>query len=352
MSSYPTGDGWAPPPPRRPVAAQPVQWHPDAPVPPPPRSRLVRRKRLLLASVLCSVVALVLGALTVSRFQDAHSPRRVVAQYFTALRSGNAADALALAATVPKGEYLTEVVLKQQLAIAPLTDLVIDRPQVHGRSATVPVSYRLGFSSGTKQVTDTVQLVAHGSSWRLSKVAVSIHLSTAGSGSERLTFAGRALPAKPVLVFPGAAPVATDNAAIEEVGQPIASLVDDGADVGLAAEITDTAAARLDKSLSAMLSDCLNGVSKDPNCPVPDEARPIPGTLRGVESAGSKPAKAELATSGDGKINLSADVTIEGSWQDWDFNNQTVGKTGKAQVELHAVASVSDLNTVYWAASS
>jgi hypothetical protein len=352
MGNYLTGDDWAPPPPRRPVEAQQVQWHSDAPVPPPPRSRLVRRKRLLLATAFCAALAVGLGALTVARFQDSHAPRHVVKQYFAALQSGNAADALALAATAPHGEYLTDVVLKRQLAIAPLSGLVINRLDVHGSSATASVSYRLGFSSGTKQISDTVQLSKRGSSWRLSRVAIAVHLSTAGSGAERLTFAGRPLPAEQVLVFPGAVPVTTDNAAIEEVGQPMVSLADqDGDDVGLAASITGAATARLNKSLTALLSDCLDGVSNDPNCPVPVDDRPVPGTLRGVEASGSLPVRAELGTSGDGTIELKGDVTVNGNWQDWDFNNQAVGKTGDATIELHALASISDLNTVYWAAA-
>ncbi|MGI8667219.1 MAG: hypothetical protein ACR2N4_14535 [Jatrophihabitans sp.] len=345
--------GWTPPAPGRPAVPAPVALPDWAPVPPPTTGRRRGSGRLLAAALLCAALAVACGVVAVQRFRSDHSPQVVVARYFAALARGDAPAALALAADAPRGDYLTSDVLRQQLAVASIGELSIHSVQLAGATASVSVSYQLRFSAVTKQIDDVVNLARPGSSWRLSRVASSVSLSSASAGANRLSFAGRPLPSGQVLLFPGAMPVTSDTAAVQPDGQPSLRLADDGQVSALTTSITDPAKKALNRALTSALAGCLAGSSKDPFCPVPDDGRAVPGSLRGTEvDAGSAVTSTVLSSSAAGRIELIARVSVRGSWKVWDFNNQVVSKSGDAEVTLHALASVGDLGAVYWMAPS
>lgn len=342
--------GWPPPPPRRPLAPATVPalpaGVPSAP-PLPPATR--RRGPLLAAAVLCVVLAAVLGSVAIGQFRADHAPAAVVQRYFAALASGNAPAALSYASSAPRGEYLTSVVLGQQLAVARLSDVVVHASSTRGATATVQVSYRLGFRSGPVRVEDTAQLVKRHSSWRLSRVASSVNLDSDSAGANRLSFAGRPVPTGDVLLFPGALPVVSDSPAVQPDGRPLVQLSDDGQISRLSASVSIDAKRELTVALGKALTGCLAGSSRDPNCPLPDAGRPIPGSLRGSQTtADSDTISISLSSAADGTIDLSANVSVRGRWQAWDFNNQAISKSGNTDLDLHAVASIRNLNAVYW----
>jgi hypothetical protein len=173
----------------------------------------------------------------------------------------------------------------------------------------------------------------------------------AQSGSaNRLTFAGRPLPVEEVRVFPGALPLGTDSPAVRPNGQQLTRLIDDGQHRDLSVSISDEAKATLRQSLNRALARCLTGASKDPNCPQPAGTRPIPGSLRGSENtAGSDPPSFDLTSAADGRIEVTDNVSVTGSWRMWDFNNQSIKRSGQADVRVQALASVADLSTIFWA---
>ncbi|MDQ2836600.1 MAG: hypothetical protein M3Y42_01375 [Actinomycetota bacterium] len=346
------GGYWLPPQPGFSAAQAPV-LPPGAPTPPRLPAGRTRRGKLLAAAVLCTLVAALLSSVAVGQFRSDHAPRAVVKRYFAALASGDAPAALALAVNAPQGDYLTDLVLHQQLTIAKFSNVNVRGTVVHGSSATTQVSYQLRFSSGVQQINDAVDLVKQGSSWRLSRAATSIDLTTGGTGSHRLTFAGRPVPNGRLLVFPGALPVATDNPAVRPAGQPMIRLIDDGQATDLSALLTADAERSLDQALSKALTSCLTGSSKDPNCPVADDSRSIPGSLRGTAKLGLSGAPGvSLSGTDDGRVDLTGTVYVKGAWKIWDFNNQVVNKNGVTDVQVQAVASIKDLNTVYWTVQS
>jgi hypothetical protein len=273
----------------------------------------------------------------------------VVGRYFAALAAGDAATALALAEPAAAAPYLTETVLRQQLAIAQIVDLVVKSTQQDGRNATVQVSYRLDFGQTSSRVLDAVDLVRSGSSWRLVRAGVDLRLSAPGAGANQLTFAGRKLPPGPIRLFPGALPVGTDNQAVQPSGQPLIRLVDEGQHTTLAVSLSPAAQQSLARSLDAALRACLAGTSRDPHCPRPDAPRPIPGSLRATELPDdANPPSMVLSTQTEGLVVLTGHVSLRGSWRTWDFNNQPVPHSGLTSVDLHARASIADLSTVYW----
>lgn len=359
MNSVPQHDSWAPPPPRWPVPPATVPGLPsEAPSPPALPSRPGGRGRLLLAALLCAVLALLFGAVAAGQYRAARAPQAVVQRYFAALAAGDAPTALALASDPQQGDYLTSAVLRQQLAVAAISDVVVRSTVVDGNTATSQVGYRLAFHSSHasteagsgvaagNQVDDAVELVKVGSSWRLRRAAVNLVLSAVAASQNRLTFAGRPLPAGQLLVFPGALPLATDNPAVQPTGQPLIRLVDDGKHADVSVAITAAAERSLTQALTRALAGCLSGTSKDLNCPQPDVSRPIPGSLRGNQ-ASAEPPNFDLSTS-DGQIELTDRVTVNGSWQVWDFNNQSIKRSGQAKLSVRAAASITDLGSIYW----
>ncbi len=350
MNNDRVGGGWAPPPPHAPVR-QLFQAELPAGVPsaPQPARRARRRRRYLLAAAVCAVLAVLLGFGAAARYRDDHAPRTTVKRYFAALARGDAPAALALAASAPRSDYLTSAVLKQQLAVAKFHDVVVGATAVHGNRATTQVSYQLVFSSGTKHVVDAVELVKQGSSWRLSRVATSINLSGGDGTLNRLSFAGRPMPSGHLVLFPGALPVATGNPAVQPDGQPMIRYIDDNRDTSLSVSVSAEAKKTLAASLHKALDGCLGGTSKDLNCPLPDQSRPIPGSLRGTENVGhSDVPTIALSSTADGRVDLTVNVAVSGSWKVWDFNNQAVSRSGETEVRVQAAASISDLNAIYW----
>jgi hypothetical protein len=350
MQPHDPGAHWAPPPPSSPLPALGQLGLPAvAPTPPAVRGRPRRRWRLLIGALICAALAAGFGTAATSQYRADQAPGAVVGRYFAALAAGDAATALALAEPAAAAPYLTATVLRRQLAIAPITDLVVRSTLQDGRNATVQVSYRLDFGPTSSRVLDAVDLVRSGTSWRLVRAGVDLRLSTPGAGANRLTFAGRALPSGQLRVFPGALPVGTDNPAVQPAGQPLIRLVDEGQDTVLAATLSPAAQQSLARSLDVALRACLAGTSHDPHCPQPDGPRPIPGSLRGTELADSaNPPSMVLSIQTEGLVVLTGHASVRGSWRTWDFNNQPVLHSGLTSVDLHAKASIADLSTVYW----
>ncbi len=343
---------WAPPAPGRPAAQLPagLPLPAVAPVPPAPPRRSRSGRSLLLAAVGCLLAALVCGLLTAAQYRTDRSPQTVVRHYFAALAAGDAAAALGYGQAPPRGGYLTDSVLHQQLALARITDLSVQRTELTGTRGTVSVSYRLRFAAGGDQrLTDSVPVVRHGSSWRLDRVAVMTELTVTTPGADRVTLAGGRLPTKPVLVFPGALPLATDYPAVRVADQPVVGLSSDQQSTELTVVLTGAARASLQRSLGTALARCLAGTAKQPGCPQAGDSRPVPGSLRGTALPLRQPLDMYLGVGG--AVHLSGTVPVHGSWQDWDFNNQPVRHTGDTDVTVDAIASVADLNTVYWSSS-
>jgi len=304
---------------------------------------------LLLAAIGCLLVALVSGALSVVQYRRDQSPQAVVRHYFAALSDGDAAAALGYAAVPPHGPYLTATVLHEQLERASLTDLSVQAVRLSGDHGTVSVHYRLQFDGGQEQLTDSVPVIRHGSSWRLARVAVRTTVSVTSSGADRLLLAGGRLPSGAVLLFPGALPLTTDNPAVAVDGGPSVQLGQAGQTSEVTVSLTAAAKSRLQASVSTALARCLTASTAALDCPQPTDSRPVPGSLRGTALPMSQPLQISLGMAGE--VSLAGTVTVRGSWQDWDFNNQRVRHSGDTDVDLHASASVANLGAIYWSGS-
>ena len=327
-------------------AAAPLPLPPNAPVPPALPGRPKPRRALLRAAAGCLLAALLFGVLTVFQYRSEHSAQAAVRRYFHALATGDAAAALGAAAQPTRGAYLTDSVLRQQLRVAAITDVSVQGAHLTGDSGTVAVRYRLRFASGAEQVTDSVPVRRHGSSWRLDRVAAATEVTVASAGTDRLTLAGGKLPDQPVLLFPGALPLSTDNPAVQVDGHPMLRLEADQQPTEVTASLTDSAKERVRNAVEQSLAGCLRPATARADCPAAGDIRPVPGTLHGSALPSRPPLVISLSLKGE--VDVAGVVTVHGSWQDWDYNNQPVRHTGDTKLNLFARASVADLDTIYW----
>ena len=299
-----------------------------------------------------------LGQAAADRYAARSSPESVARQYFQALADGDAPGALALADAPPRGQFLTSLVLRQQLRVAPLADIVVLRAATLGATATVEVRYRLLFGAGARPVADTARLVRRGSSWRMSRVAGAVTVSASSPAGDRVRLAGRRLSAAAVTVFPGALPLAADPPGLQVLAHTSAGGPDDRPMIRLA-DTRLTARARValspglreqaERAAQALLATCLAPASKDPLCPVPGSGRPVPGSLHGSAPAvATVNPRVELEQAGTGLISIRARVPVQGSWQVWDFENQVVQRRGRVTVVLNARVYLDRPTQAFW----
>jgi hypothetical protein len=353
------------PPPTAPPAAWPVpHQHPlplpaNAPVPPAtPAGRRRRPGRWLLAAVLSAVLAAGLGLAAYHRYTERSNPESVVRAYFHALADGDAPAALAFADAPPHGQYLTSVVLRQQLQVARFAEISVLRATRSGATATVEVRYRLLFDSGARSMSDTATLVRRGSFWRMSQVAGTVSVVAGSPAADRVRLAGRKLSAAAVTLFPGALPLTADPAALRVLvrprtggadEQPMIRLADSRLAVQARVFLSQGLREQAQRATQTLLAGCLAATSKDPLCPLPSSARPVPGSLHGSAPAiATVHPRIELEQTVSGVISVRARVPVQGNWRVWDFENQVVPQRGPVTVTLSARVFVDRPTQAFW----
>lgn len=352
---------WWPNPDEHPAVAPPpgqqAAWTPPLPVsahaPVLPRHRRRPIGRLVLAALLSAALATGLGLTAAHRYAARSGPESVVRAFFAALADGDAPAALALAENPPRGPWLTSAVLRRQLQAAAITGITVLASTRLEATATVRVRYELRYPDGAQQVSDTARLVRRGSSWRLSRVAGQVRVTAASADLGRLRLAGRRLPPAAVALFPGALPLAADPAALRAVtvpgDQPVVRLADPSLAARARLTIPPALRAQAEQALDRLVARCLAAGSRDPLCPLPVTGRPIPGTLHGTARpivAGS--ARIVLQRGGSGVLSIRARLTVRGSWQAWDYQNQVVTRRGNATVDLAARVAPSRPAQAFW----
>jgi hypothetical protein len=305
---------------------------------------------------ICLISAGVVGLAAVNSRGVSRSPERAVSGYLHAVADGRAADALSFAAQLPsmsEGALLTDVVLAQQRRIAHLSGIRVGAIRRTGSTATVHVRYIVGFAGDPQQVDDEVDAVRTAHGWRLNSVAGKQSL-VLSQGWSRLSFAGRPLTLDAtVSLFPGAVPLEADVATLEVAGHPLTRLADSGKPLPIAAQLTADARAKLVTAFSAALSICLSATSatsQDVHCPQFRDARTIPGTLHGqlASALADKATTVTLSSTTEDAVRISATVSVDASWLQWDFNNQQVTQHRVVAINALAFATFADPSKVSW----
>lgn len=342
----------APPPTAYRFPPLPLPAH--VPVPPAvPRHRRRSIGPMLLAALLSAALTTGLGLTAAHRYTARSGPESVVRDFFSALADGDAPAALALADNPPRGPWLTSVVLRRQLQVAPIAGISVLGSTRLDTTATVRVRYELRYADGARQVSDTARLVRRGSSWRLSRVAGTVRVTAGSADALRLRLAGRRLPPAAVTLFPGALPLAADPPALQVVAgsddRPAVRLADPSLAARARVAIPLTLRAQVVQAVDRLVARCLATGSRDPLCPLPVTGRPIPGTLHGsARPIVPGDARIVLQRGSSGMLSVRARLTVQGSWQTWDFQNQVVARRGSATVELTALVAPSRPAEAFW----
>ncbi|HEV7206703.1 MAG TPA: hypothetical protein VGN18_19015 [Jatrophihabitans sp.] len=288
-----------------------------------------RHPRAYWSAVLLTVALIVGGTLVAIRsYLDSSGPDGVVARYFAALAAGDAPAALALG-PVPDAPhtFLTSTVLRDQLGLAPIRDITVDRVEQHGATATVRVEYALAFRSGSVPVHDAVPTRLVGGTWQLARSAAATQLQVV-RGADRATIAGGPIPDGTVGLFPGAVPIRFDtgyleldpeHSAVTFAGDPTTQVFPRVSDAGERAVVAAVATA---------LRRCLAGAA-DLRCPLPDGGRAVPGSVRGrLASDLTQGVSVDLADGAAGALKVTGDVKVHGSYRTLSFRNVTTTTTG------------------------
>jgi hypothetical protein len=329
-----------------PFPAQPLMV--AAPQPPAKRVRSPRRHRgVFWVAVLTSLVAVVAGVfVAVTTYVSATAPDNLATDYFRALSRGDATAALAYG-DVPAGPrtYLTGGVLRAALEVASISDvsaLSVDRG---GNTANVTVQYQLGFRGNQKAVTDRVTLNRHGRSWRLASTAASVQIIAKVAG-HRLTLAGSALPAGSVLVFPGALPLSVDTPNLE-IGEDVVIHLTDKRT--LRPTLSKAGTQAVQAAIVSAVRACL-GTNPSPSCPVPTDARVVPGTVHGTLTGDLGHELTIQVTGPDGLLDVRGSVAVRGSYQRLDFDNLPAATSGTTDLAIRAHCYAANPSKLVWGA--
>jgi len=263
------------------------------------------------------------------------------------LRDGDAAGALGYG-TVPEGhhELLTSDVLAAQNAIAPVENVVVLAVHRKGNNAVVNTRYTLGLASGRTTVLDAVPVSRHGNEWRLDRSAVPVAI-TPGDGSTLASFAGAAVPNGDYAMFPGAVPItySTPNLAPDPASQ-VMRFADPG-QLEVNAVVSAAGRKLITPAVHAALVACLGGKGNpEAMCPVPSGDLAVPGSLRGSVT-GKTTGLVLLVNSTNGKIDISGETDVHGTYQKLD-DNDIASSTSTSTVDVHAHCFATVPGAIIW----
>jgi len=306
-----------------------------------PVAPVVTRSHRVLFWLALTLALVALGsgaAIAVDAYRDQVSPERVVRDYLAAVARADAATALSYG-RLPAGgrDLLTAEVLAAQREIAPMTGIAVAVDAPSGDRAAARVRYDLEFAEGVQTVEDTLPLERVDGSWGLAAAAVPTTIRVVYA-AHRATVAGANVPRDVQLVFPGALPVSFDTT---NLGLGRESRVVRFADGDAIEEVTELSVAGLtavSAALDAALAECLDGTSDSTaSCPLPGDVRAVPGTLRGTLAQPASELSLIQLQADDGMIRINAQLTVTGSYEQLDFNNQRVVQSGDHPIPLLAI---------------
>jgi len=312
---------------------------------------MARHRGLFWAGVLCAVVLVVAGgAVAWFAYRQTDGPDGAVRGYFEAIARDDAAAALGYG-TVPHGAtpYLTDAVLKQQSAIAPMSGIGITDVTQHGRTAEVGYTYRLDFADGPQQVKGTLRTSEHGTRWRLDTVAAHVGLQLA-QAQNRAALATTPIPVDPVWLFPGAIPIRFDSPDLELAASTDDVRLSDVGTISLRAQVAPAAKERLTRQLTAMLHTCVTSTSlaQTADCPLPDD-RYVPGSLHGTIARTSVDGLGyNVALDAGGELTVGGHVTFHGTYDVLDFQDVVHHRSGALSIPVQAQASLAKDLQLSW----
>jgi hypothetical protein len=185
--------------------------------------------------------------------------------------------------------------------------------------------------------------VQDGSTWRLLAAAVRVQLYL-NNASGRATLAGAAVPDGDVALFPGAVPIRFDTPELQVAHGAITF----GAPttVPLNVTISPSGQESLRAAVAAKLRACFPaGAASLPQCPLPDDPRIVPGSLRGtIDSGGIDRLDYSVESLSSGPIRVDGTLSFNGSYRRLDDDN--IARSRHGHLSLHVRATTPSVDPV------
>lgn len=294
-----------------------------------------------MVAVAVAAILFVGGAVfAVVDYESEAGPAHVVASYFHAVADGDAEAALGYG-DVPAGDrsYLTADVLRAQLANGSIHAIQTSR----AAGGRVDVSYQLG----GRTIDDVVGVVKRDGRWRLAASAVRTSVSLADA-EQRAEFAGAAVPTDQPLLFPGALPIRFDTPSLELAPGAVVAF-SGSTTTSLPVAVSAAGQNAVEAATKAALTACVASATPAALCPVPVATgiRAVPASLHGT-IVGTPTIRATVAPEATGKLSISGSMTVDGTYQTLDYQNQPSVKTGSVTVTFTAWDYATDPTKIVW----
>lgn len=200
---------------------------------------------------------------TSSAPRQANSAAGAVQGFLDALAAGNAADALAYAATQPDDTtFLTDQVLAASQAIAPITNINVHTGGT--TSSTVSASYQLG----TKSVNASFGTTKDGNTYKLTAVTTDLSVSSGLAAYSALLNGVPIGESGSITVFPGAYRVTVDNSFLTVTDGDF-TVVDPEGYFGsktISVDLADDAQSKLQTAATSALRACMAEKATTTSC--------------------------------------------------------------------------------------
>jgi hypothetical protein len=181
----------------------------------------------------------------------------------------------------------------------------------------------------------------------LAQTAVSVDL-TLKTAQHRASVAGAVVPAGRLLVFPGAVPIAFDAPALQLAAGRIVRF-DQSKRPALVVAVTSVGQQMVSDAVAAAVRNCLGSADPDPLCPMPTGGRAVPGTVRGAVDDEIPDLTVTVASDADGRIEVTGQVPVTGSYAQLTFDNQRAAKqVNRYPLAIRAHASALTPNEIVW----
>jgi hypothetical protein len=205
-------------------------------------------------------------------------------------------------------------------------------------------------ASKSLTVTDAVDTVKRGRTWRLTRTAVPVQVRVE-EGQSRLSIGGTPLPSRTVLFFPGVLPISVDTPNLEL--DPVVVHLSSAAPSPLLPKVSAAGKLTVARAVAAAVTQCLKA-DADMTCPIADDPiTVVPGSVRGTVDAAhvADHLDVSLATNPDGAagmLQITGSVDVNGSFQVLDFDNQPVRKTGTVRLGINATCYATNPAKIVW----
>ncbi len=285
------------------------------------------------------VIALIAGLIFAFSGGDSGSPEATVKTYLNALASGDAKKALSVSVTPPSDKLLTDEILKKQRESAPITDVVVRKPDSSVGYATVSATYK----HGDKNVDEDIRVRKSGSNWKVQNGALSIQFSSVSKAPGLSVFGVDVSNDTKIYVFPGPLSWGSSNPNISVADSkkefPLGP--EDSFYPTLESSLSDKGKQVVNTAIDTYLTNCATSTqakaSTDrPGCGQNTYSSVVPGSVRWTKPTDLSALTTRFDYDDSNKVKISGSIT-------WGLNYTSTYSGAQTGTDLEFLTGTVDL---------